>query len=216
MPKPTWSEYYLGIAEAASKRSSCERAKVGAAVVKNNRVVALGYNNAPAGKPGCESCPCRTSGVEPGAPYDGSDSGRCHALHAELNACIYADREDLTDSTLYVTRAPCTGCMKVIQAAGIAEVVYPSAVEGILVRWVRDWFEESGALKTEKTYSRASSYPVVEEIVEEWHGKTMSYPVPMSRTVYDEYRQEERGWQDVRVAFGEHVSNLIKNWERPR
>lgn len=122
--KPTWDEYYLGIAEAASKRSSCERSKVGACVVKNNRVVALGYNDAPAGKPGCETCPRRTSGVAPGSVYD-SGAGRCHALHAEENCVIYCAREDLIRASIYVTRSPCDGCLKLITGAGVSEVVWP-------------------------------------------------------------------------------------------
>lgn len=121
--KPTWDEYYLGIAKAASKRSSCIRAKVGACVVKNNRVVSLGYNDAPAGKPGCESCPRRTSSVAPGSDYE-SGEGRCVSAHAELNAIIHCDREDLVDATLYITRAPCPGCQKLIDAAGITKVIH--------------------------------------------------------------------------------------------
>jgi dCMP deaminase len=122
--KPTWSEYYLGIAEAASKRSSCTRSKVGAVVVKNNRVVSLGYNDSPAGKPGCEACPRRLSNVEPGSNYD-EGPGRCGSIHAEANSLLHANREDLVGATLYCTRSPCTACSKLIEAAGITDVVYP-------------------------------------------------------------------------------------------
>ncbi len=122
--KPSWADYFLGIAEAASKRSSCERAKVGAAVVKNGRVRALGYNDAPAGTPGCETCPRRLSDVPPGSNYD-EGAGRCNAIHAEANALIHCDREDLVGATIYVTREPCYACDKLIQAAGVHGVVWP-------------------------------------------------------------------------------------------
>lgn len=63
---------------------------------------------------------------------DDYDSGatRCVAVHAEANALLYCDREDLIGATLYVTRAPCPGCEKLIQAAGVERVVTP---EGTIV-----------------------------------------------------------------------------------
>ncbi|UDG78811.1 deoxycytidylate deaminase [Mycobacterium phage Colbster] len=47
------------------------------------------------------------------------------AVHAEANALLYCDREDLIGATLYITRAPCDGCRKLIDAAGIVNVIYP-------------------------------------------------------------------------------------------
>ncbi|WP_222932693.1 deoxycytidylate deaminase [Nocardia yunnanensis] len=129
MTRPSWDEYFLQIARTASIRSSCERSKVGAVVVRDRRIRSTGYNDSPAGTPGCESCPRRTSGCEPGSSYD-TGPGACHAIHAEGNALIHADREDLVDATLYITRAPCGGCSKLIQAAGITRVVYPGSENG--------------------------------------------------------------------------------------
>lgn len=120
--RPTWDEYFLTIAAAVASRSDCERDKVGAVVVKDRRIVGTGYNGAPAGEPGCVSCPRRTSGVEPGSSY-GVGVGICIAVHAEGNALLYTDRADLIGATLYVTRAPCYDCSKLIKAAGIARVV---------------------------------------------------------------------------------------------
>lgn len=160
MSRPSFDEYFLDIARVVATRSDCERSKVGAVVVKDRRIRGTGYNGAPAGKPGCASCPRRTSGVVPGAPYDGSDSGRCVAVHAELNAAIHCDREDLIGATMYLTREPCNGCMKVIEAAGIVEVIWPSCIEGINVRWNKDWPSSAGMPK---------------EVVEDWHGKCNHY-----------------------------------------
>jgi len=120
MIRPDWDTYFLGIARAVSARSDCERDRVGAVVVKDRRVRATGYNGAPAGKPGCLSCPRRLSGVEPGSDYS-----NCVAVHAEANALLYCDREDLIGATLYITRAPCYACSKLIDGAGIARVVHP-------------------------------------------------------------------------------------------
>ncbi len=118
--RPDWDTYFMGIAEAVSARSDCQRDKVGAVVVKDRRVRATGYNGAAAGKPGCATCPRRASGCEPGSSYD-----NCVAVHAEANALIYCDREDLVGATLYVTREPCYACDKLIQAAGVHAVVWP-------------------------------------------------------------------------------------------
>lgn len=123
--RPEWDEYFLGIAEAVSRRSDCERSKVGAVVVgTDRRIRGTGYNGAPAGQPGCATCPRRTSTVAPGSDYD-QGNGRCVAVHAEANALLYCDRADLHGATLYITRAPCSGCQKLIDAAGVARVIYP-------------------------------------------------------------------------------------------
>lgn len=122
--RPSWNEYFLNIANAVSARSDCERSRVGAVVVKDRRIRGTGFNGAPAGKPGCDSCPRRESGVHPGSSYDGGP-GACVAIHAEANALLYCDREDLIGATLYITRAPCYGCQKLIAAAGITRVVTP-------------------------------------------------------------------------------------------
>ncbi|WP_459957334.1 deoxycytidylate deaminase [Nocardia sp. IFM 10818] len=123
-PRPGWDEYFLEIARAVSLRSDCERDRVGAVVVNQRRIRATGYNGAPAGAAGCATCPRRTSGCAPGSSYDAGASA-CVAVHAEANALLYCDRADLAGSTLYITREPCYSCRKLIDATGIAQVVYP-------------------------------------------------------------------------------------------
>ena len=122
--RPDWHDYFLGIAAAVSLRSDCVRSKVGAVVVKDRRIRGTGYNGAPSGQPGCESCPRRTSNVEPGSSYD-TGPGACVSVHAELNAALYCDRTDLIGSTVYVTREPCEGCRKVLHGGGVSRVVWP-------------------------------------------------------------------------------------------
>lgn len=134
--KPSWDEYFFEIAGVVSSRSSCERSKVGAVIVdREHRVVSVGYNDAPAGMPGCESCPRRLSGCEPGSSYD-TGSSSCVALHAEQNAILYANRQDLHGSSLYITREPCDGCMKMISGTGIDEIIWP---EGWTWKTTKGW-----------------------------------------------------------------------------
>ena len=109
----------MGVAEAVSRRSDCERDKVGCVIVgQDRRIRATGYNGSPAGMAGCGSCPRRTSDVAPGSCY-----ANCVAIHAELNALLFCDRDDLPGATLYVTREPCYGCSKAIHATGVLKVV---------------------------------------------------------------------------------------------
>lgn len=123
MSRPDWDSYFMGIAYAVAARADCERRRVGAVVVKDRRIRASGYNGAPAGAPGCVSCPRRLSGVDPGSSYD-TGVGACVAIHAEANALLYCDRGDLVGATLYITCSPCDGCLKLIRATGVSRIVW--------------------------------------------------------------------------------------------
>lgn len=128
--RPDWDEYFLGIAEAVSKRGDCSRRQVGAVVVDGeNRIVSTGFNGAEPGGPSCLNgeCPRARSDVPPGSSYD-TGPGACIAVHAEANALLYAGREGTLGSTLYLTDPPCDGCMKLIKAAGIVKIVWPQNV----------------------------------------------------------------------------------------
>lgn len=124
MTRPGWDQYFLIVAEAVAARSDCERSKVGAVIVIDRRIRSTGYNGSAAGDPGCPACPRRLSAVAPCSDYS-SGPGRCVAIHAEANALLYADRVDLIGAEVYITRAPCPDCTKLIRAAGIVRVVWP-------------------------------------------------------------------------------------------
>lgn len=124
MYRPDWDRYFLGIADAVAVRADCVRRRVGAVVVVDRRVRATGYNGAPAGEPGCETCPRRMSNVPLGSQYT-SGAGKCVATHAEKNAINYCDEEDLIGATLYITTNPCEWCTELIQNSGVVRVVWP-------------------------------------------------------------------------------------------
>lgn len=127
--RPDWDEYFLWIAEAVSERSDCTRRKVGALVVQNRRLRGSGYNGAPAGLPGCSTCPRALSG-QMGSSYD-TGPGACVAIHAEANALLYTDVADRHNATLYCTDKPCDGCSKLIAGSGITRVVWPHGEYGV-------------------------------------------------------------------------------------
>lgn len=56
--RPSWDEYFLGIAKAVAVRADCTRRQVGAVIVRDNRIVATGYNGGPSGGPSCLSGQC--------------------------------------------------------------------------------------------------------------------------------------------------------------
>lgn len=127
--KPTWDEYYLGIAKGVSVRGDCVRAQHGAVIVKNNRIIATGYNGTPPG----DSRSCLTTGgcpraTDPNAQHSKGEYDSCWATHAEANAIIRASYEDMQGATIYVTGDPCPGCFKLIRSAGLI-LCTPSLLE---------------------------------------------------------------------------------------
>lgn len=76
-----------------------------------------------------QECACRElwpcpHAVAPGSSYD-TGLGACVAIHAEMNAILFADRERLKGATLYITDEPCEGCAKHIRSTPIKRVVWP-------------------------------------------------------------------------------------------
>ena len=123
MSRPSWSEYFMAITKMVAKRSTCLRRHVGAILVKNKRILATGYNGAPAGIRHCEETGCirQDSGVPSGQRHE-----LCRGLHAEQNAIIQAAYHGVSidGSTLYCTNKPCIICSKMLINAGIKEIIY--------------------------------------------------------------------------------------------
>lgn len=113
--RPSWNEYFLNIAHEVAKRSTCERAQVGAVIVRDKRILTTGYNGSPRGLPHCNEVGCLM------------ENDHCvRTLHAEQNAIIQAALHGVITegATIYVTHQPCFICAKTIINAGISEIVY--------------------------------------------------------------------------------------------
>ena len=123
--RPEWDDTFQSIAHIWAKRSTCSRRKVGAVVVKNNRVIGQGYNGVPSGEVHCIDGGCPRGQLT----YDQVDAGAdynlypCKAIHAEHNAILQAGWEACKGATIYVTDAPCTQCSNLIVHVGIRRVV---------------------------------------------------------------------------------------------
>jgi dCMP deaminase len=116
MGRPAWNDYFMSIAYLVSTRATCNRKHVGAVLVKENRIIATGYNGSPAGLPHCDDVGHEIKNIE------GRDS--CiRTLHAESNAIDFAGLE-AEDCTLFTTVIPCYDCAKRIVNAKIRRVFY--------------------------------------------------------------------------------------------
>jgi dCMP deaminase len=124
------TEYYLNIAKAVAQRSTCLRRQYGAVIVKNDEIIATGYNGSPRGE--CNCCDKGECWREAHKIPHGEQYEKCVAVHAEQNAIISASRSDTIGSTMYlvgfengkeIVATPCDICRRLIRNAGIEEVV---------------------------------------------------------------------------------------------
>lgn len=125
--RPTWDQYFSLMALLASSRAACSRRKVGAVIVKDNRVLSSGYNGTPPGDVNCSDGGCPRGSMRYEDVPAGSDYNQfpCRGNHAELNAIIRAGFSKTRGGTLYVTDKPCQQCRNAIDASGIVRVVVP-------------------------------------------------------------------------------------------
>ena len=106
-----WDDYFMSVAVLASQRSPCSRLNVGSVVVKNNRLISMGYN-----------------GYIPGAPHISrvQDNHEQSIIHSEINAITDCARRgvSLEGAKIYVTHYPCINCFRSIASCGIKEIYY--------------------------------------------------------------------------------------------
>lgn len=149
MDRTSKHNYYLDIAQTVSERSTCIRRRFGAIIVKNDVIIATGYNGAPRGRLNCsdiESCVREEMNVPRGERYE-----LCRAVHAEANAIIAASREQMHGATMYMcctdpwtkdvvgSICSCAMCKRLIINAGIKEVVAREDKENYTIYQVSDW-----------------------------------------------------------------------------
>jgi len=109
-------------------RSTCLRRHVGAILVKEKRILATGYNGAPAGLKHCIEVGCLR---EEASIPSGTRHELCRALHAEQNAIVQAAYHgtSIAGSTLYCTNKPCVICSKMLINAGIKRIFFDKAYD---------------------------------------------------------------------------------------
>lgn len=109
--RPSWNEYFKQLTELTATRSGCNRLHVGCILVRDNRIVAQGYN-----------------GFLPGCPHESHiiNNHEVATLHAEQNTIIDCAKRGVSCNgcTAYITHYPCFNCAKILLAAGIKKIYY--------------------------------------------------------------------------------------------
>lgn len=114
--KEKFKQAYMRTAQTFAELSSAQRLKVGAIVVKDDRIISIGYNGMPAG----------WSNVCEDVSEDGTLKTKPEVLHAESNAIakLAKSNESGAGASLFVTHSPCLECAKLIYQTGIRRVFY--------------------------------------------------------------------------------------------
>ncbi|KAF9436393.1 Deoxycytidine monophosphate (dCMP) deaminase [Entomortierella beljakovae] len=120
--RPSWDSYFMYLANLAARRSNCMKRRVGCVLVRENRVIATGYNGTPKYLKNCNEGGCTRCNQ---ATPCGQGLDRCLCMHAEENALLEAGRERVgSGSTIYCNTCPCLGCAIKIVQVGVSQVVY--------------------------------------------------------------------------------------------
>ena len=122
--KPKFIDAYMDVAERFGKLSTARRLNVGSIIVKDNRIISIGYNGMPSGwDNNCEDSVMWKDGVQLTQPVLKS---KPEVLHAESNAItkLAKGTQSSIGSTVYVTLMPCFDCAKLMIQSGIKRVVY--------------------------------------------------------------------------------------------
>lgn len=161
--KEKYIRSYMATAEIFAEHSSAKRLHVGAVIVKDDRIISIGYNGMPSGWDNdCEDKVWDSGAggwlspeeIEAKYPYEGWHEGaqrnvryglktKPEVLHAETNAIakLAKSTESGDGAVLFVTHAPCLDCAKLIYQGGIRSVFYRNSyrnTEGI------EFLEKSG------------------------------------------------------------------------
>lgn len=149
MERKDKTNYYLDTAQQIAQRSTCLRRSYGAVIVKDDEIIATGYNGSPRGaKNCCDIGKCRRQelGVKAGERYE-----LCRSVHAEQNAIISASRKDTRGSILYLVgietetgelteyTEPCMLCKRFILNAGIDMVIMRKTPTDFEVVQPKNW-----------------------------------------------------------------------------
>jgi len=119
--KQKFIQAYMDVAERFAQLSSAKRLQVGAIVVKDDRIISIGYNGMPSGWDNC----CEDTGWD-NCCEDSDNKSKAEVLHAESNAIakLAKSSESGLGATLFVTHSPGIECAKLIYQGGISTVYY--------------------------------------------------------------------------------------------
>jgi dCMP deaminase len=140
--RPSWDDYFLGLADSASKRATCNRGRSGCVIVRDKQVLATGYVGSPTGLPHCDDVGHLLKKM---IGDDGKVAEHClRTVHSEQNAICQAAKNGISilGATVYTRMTPCRTCAMLLINCGIKRIVcerkYQQAKES------EELFNESG------------------------------------------------------------------------
>jgi dCMP deaminase len=118
--KQKFRDAYMKTAEVFAELSSARRLHVGAIIVKDDRIISIGYNGMPSGWD--NNCETEEFGLHEGYYL----KTKPEVLHAETNAIakLAKSNESGNQATMFITHSPCLECGKLIYQSGINSVYY--------------------------------------------------------------------------------------------
>ncbi|MBD7983096.1 ComE operon protein 2 [Sporosarcina sp. Sa2YVA2] len=183
MERITWNQFFMAQCHLLAVRSTCTRLAVGATIVRDNRIIAGGYNGSISGGEHC---------IDQGCYVVGNHCVR--TIHAEMNALLQCAKygSPVGGATLYVTHFPCLQCSKAIIQAGIKKVNYATDYKND--EYAIKLFEQSGVQvshipfdEREVDFTKESKIELIYELLSEM--ETLGAPseelIPFKRRVED-------------------------------
>jgi dCMP deaminase len=152
MRRTTKTDYYLDIAEVVAKRGTCIRRNYGAVIVNNDEVISTGYSGSPRNTRNCcdlKICLREEKNIPSGQRYE-----LCRSVHAEMNACISANRKDMFGGSIYICgiiaetgdifpkTMPCKLCLRTIINSSIKKFYVRTNKEDYSCFLTRDFLNE--------------------------------------------------------------------------
>ena len=143
--KSKFKKAYMSCAKTFAELSYAKRAQVGCIIVKNNRIISIGYNGMPSGWDNC----CEDIYIEPDG-HSSSLRSKPEVLHAETNAIakVAQSSDSAEGASLFCTHMPCMDCAKLIHQSGISEVYYSE--DYLAARGSGKEFMEKSGIKLEQ------------------------------------------------------------------
>lgn len=121
--RPSWDDYFLELADAASRRATCDRGKSGCVIVRDKQVLATGYVGSPPGLPHCDDAGHLMKKV---IQENGEISEHCvRTVHSEQNAICQAAKRGISieGAIVYTRMTPCRTCAMLLINCGIKKIV---------------------------------------------------------------------------------------------
>jgi dCMP deaminase len=157
--RPSWDDYFMEVANAISKRATCDRGKSGCVIARDRQLIVSGYVGAPSGFPHCDEVGHQIKKVT----HEGGEvTEHCmRTVHAEQNAICQAAKlgVSIAGATVYTRMTPCRTCAMLLINCGIQRVVcerrYHFAGE------TEAMFKEAG-VRLDYKFDEVQTYPPVE------------------------------------------------------